>query len=101
VRKNAKSDWVASLGRTKRIPDDAEGTTVYLTPDEQIALRLILARRKKRADERSSLNEIIVDGIWRILTEDERITKAQLDELLQIETRTTIANVTELRKPVK
>jgi len=89
------------LGRTKRIPDDAEGTTVYLTPDEQIALRLILARRKKRADERSSLNEIIVDGIWRILTEDERITKAQLDELLQIETRTTIANVTELRKPVK
>ena len=70
-------------GRKKRIPDNAEGTTVYLTPDEQVVLRIILARRKKRSDTRASINEIIVDGIWKILVEDEKISRKQIDDLLQ------------------
>jgi hypothetical protein len=83
-------------GRKKRISDDAEGTTVYLTPEEQIVLRVILARRKKRQDERSSLNEIIVDGLWRLLLEDENVTKQQIDALLRVEKRIPTAS----RSPV-
>lgn len=72
-------------GRKKRISDDAEGTTVYLTPDEQVVLRVILARRKKRGDQRSSINEIIVDGIWKVLVECEQVTREQIDALLKME----------------
>lgn len=69
------------MGRTKRISDNAEGTTVYLTPDEQVVLRAILAKRKKRSHPRSSLNEIMVDALWR-LAEDEKITRKRLDAFL-------------------
>lgn len=69
-------------GRKKRIPDDAEGTTVYLTPDEQVVLRVILAKRKKRSHPRCSLNEILVDGLWKILTEEEKITRQQFEDFL-------------------
>lgn len=83
-------------GRKKRIPDDAEGTTVYLTPEDQVVLRVILARRKKRRDERSSINEILVDGIWRILIQDEQITKPQIEALLRVEKQSE-SRVTPIR----
>lgn len=69
------------MGRTKRIPDNAEGTTVYLTPDEQVVLRAILAKRKRRLHSRASLNEILVDALW-ALAEAEEITKKKLDAFL-------------------
>jgi hypothetical protein len=69
------------VGRTKRIPDNAEGTTVYLTPDEQVLLRAILAKRKRRSHSRASLNEIMVDALWK-LAEFEEITKEKLDAFL-------------------
>lgn len=69
------------MGRIKRIPDDAEGTTVYLTPDDQIVLRAILAKRKKKSHARCSLNEIMVDALWR-LAEDEKITRKKLEAFL-------------------
>jgi hypothetical protein len=69
------------VGRTKRIPDNAEGTTVYLTPDEQVVLRAILAKRKRRLHLRASLNEIMVDALW-ALAEAEEITKRKLATFL-------------------
>jgi hypothetical protein len=65
------------VGRTKRIPDNAEGTTVYLTPEEQVVLRAILAKRKRRLHSRASLNEIMVDALW-ALAEAEEITEKKL-----------------------
>ena len=69
------------MGRTKRIPDNAEGTTVYLTPEEQVVLRAILAKRKRRSHSRASLNEIMVDALW-ALAEDEEITRKKVAAFL-------------------
>jgi len=69
------------VGRKKRIPEGAEGTTVYLTPEEQIILRAILAKRKKKSHPRCSLNEIVIDGLWRI-AEDEKLTRKKLEVFL-------------------
>ncbi|MGD0786599.1 MAG: hypothetical protein ABR898_01355 [Terracidiphilus sp.] len=69
------------MGRKSRIADNAEGTTVYLTPDEQLVLRAILAKRKRRAHPRASLNEIMVDALW-TLAGVEKITKEKLEAFL-------------------
>jgi len=69
------------VGRKRRISEGAEGTTVYLTPDEQVILRAILAKRKKKSHPRCSLNEIFVDGLWRI-AEDENLTREKLEAFL-------------------
>jgi len=69
------------VGRKKRIPDEAEGTTVYLTPEEQIVLRAIVAKRKKRLHQRASINEVMVDALWG-LAETEAITKKKLNAFL-------------------
>ena len=69
------------MGRKQSIPDDAEGTTVYLTPDDQLILRAILARRKKKSLPRASLNEIWIDALWRLAGE-EKLTKKKLEAFL-------------------
>ena len=69
------------MGRKKRIPDNAEGTTVYLTPEEQVVLRAIIVKRKRRLHSRASLNEIMVDALW-TLARREKITKEKLDIFL-------------------
>ncbi len=69
------------MGRNKRIPDDAEGTTVYLKPEEQLVLRAIVVKRKRRSHPRASQNEVFVDALWR-LAEDEKVTRAKLDSFL-------------------
>ncbi len=69
------------MGRKKRIPDNAEGTTVYLTPEEQVVLRAIIVKRKRRLHSRASLNEIMVDALW-TLARKEKITKEKLDIFL-------------------
>ena len=69
------------MGRKQSIPDGAEGTTVYLTPDDQLILRAILAKRKKKSLPRASLNEIWIDALWR-LAEAEKLTRKKLDGFL-------------------
>ena len=69
------------MGRKKRIPDDAEGTTVYLTPEEQVVLRAIVAKRKNRLSQRASINEVMIDGLWG-LAGAEGITKKKLKAFL-------------------
>lgn len=69
------------MGRKQSIPNDAEGTTVYLTPDDQLILRAILAKRKKNSRPRASLNEIWIDALWRI-AEHEGLTKKKLEAFL-------------------
>lgn len=70
------------MGRKKRIPDGAEGTTVYLTPRERLVLDVLLRRRQDAKEDRASLSEIIIDGLWR-LSEEEGISKKQIAALFR------------------
>jgi hypothetical protein len=69
------------VGRKRSISEDAEGTTVYLTPDDQIIVRAILAKRKKKSLARASLNEIWLDALW-LLAEQEGFTRKKLEAFL-------------------
>lgn len=69
------------MGRTQRIPDGAEGTTVYLMPDDQLILRAILVKRKKKSLPRASLNEIWIEALWH-LADKENLTKKKLEAFL-------------------
>ena len=69
------------MGRKQTIPDGAEGTTVYLMPDDSLILRAVQARRKKKGQARTSLNEIWIDALWR-LAGDEGLSRKKLDAFL-------------------
>ena len=74
------------MARKKRLDDDAEQVAVYLTPKEKLVMDVIAGRRKKRKEERTSPSEIVVDGLWKILTEAEGVPKAKIEELLAVPT---------------
>jgi hypothetical protein len=76
------------MGRKKRLPDDAEPITIYLTPEDQMVLHTIRLRRKKRSEGRDSPSEIVSDGLSLIFTEREKLTKDQIAGLLQVESKT-------------
>jgi hypothetical protein len=69
------------VGRKQRIPDGAEGSTVYLTPEDSLMLRAIQAKRKKKGEPRTSLNEIWMDALWR-LAGNEGLTRKKLEAFL-------------------
>jgi hypothetical protein len=88
------------LAKPTSIPKDAEGTTVYLTPEEQVVLKLVTARRKKRRDIRRTQNEVLVDGLWHMLTEVEGIPRETIENLLKVESNIAriVSNITEFPK---
>jgi len=69
------------VGRKQTIPDGAEGSSVYLLPEDSLMLRAIQAKRKKKGESRTSLNEIWIDALWR-LANDEGLTRKKLDAFL-------------------
>ena len=69
------------MGRKQTIPDGAEGTTVYLLPEDSLMLRAIQAKRKKKGTPRASLNEIWIDALWRLAI-DEGLTRKKLEAFL-------------------
>jgi len=69
------------VGRKQTIPDGAEGSSIYLMPEEFLVLRAIQAKRKKKGKPRTSLNEIWIDALWR-LAEDEGFTRKKLEAFL-------------------
>jgi hypothetical protein len=73
------------MARKKRLDDDAEQVAVYLTPTEKLVMDVIAGRRKKRKEERTSPSEIVVDGLWKILTEAEGVAREKIQELLAVQ----------------
>jgi len=73
------------MGRRKRLPDDAEPITIYLTPEDQMILQTIRLRRKKRSAGRESPSEIVSDGLRTIFTDHEHLTHDRIAELLKVE----------------
>jgi hypothetical protein len=72
------------MARKKRLDDDAEQVAIYLTPMEKLVMDVISGRRKKRREERTSPSEIVADGLWKILTDTERVAKEKIQELLAV-----------------
>ncbi len=73
------------MARKKRLDADAEQVAVYLTPTEKLVMDVIAARRKRRKEERTSPSEVVADGLWKILTEAERVPKERILELLAVQ----------------
>lgn len=69
------------MGRKQTIPEGAEGSTVYLLPEDSLILRAIQGKRKKKGEQRTSLNEIWIEALWR-LAEKEGFTRKKLDAFL-------------------
>ena len=72
------------MAKKKRLDKDAEQVAIYLTPTEQLVMDVIAARRKKRAEARTSPSEIVADGLWKILTETEGIEKGRIQTLVAV-----------------
>ena len=77
------------MARKKRLDDEAEQVAVYLTPKEKLVMDVIAGRRKKRKEERTSPSEIVVDGLWKILTETEGVPKEKIEELLAVQSESS------------
>lgn len=69
------------MGRKQRISEAAEGTTVYLTPDDNLVLRAILAKRKRKSLPNASLNEIWIEALWLLATK-ENLTREKVEAFL-------------------
>lgn len=69
-------------GRKKRLAKDAKPVTIYLTPEERMALQVIELRRSKRSEERDSPSEIVSDALWKFLADVEGVPQAQIEALL-------------------
>ena len=72
------------MARPKRLSNDAEPVSFYLTPEEQLILQIIRVRRKKREDVRIGQSEIVADGLMLLLERVEGLTREQINELLEV-----------------
>lgn len=80
------------MPRRKRLEDDAEQVAIYLTPAEKLVMDVIAGRRKKRQEYRTSPSEIVADGLWKILTEQEQVPREKIQELLAVQVETAEPN---------
>lgn len=60
----------------------AEPVAFYLTPEEQLVLQIIRVRRKKRGEERTSQNEVVVDALITLLEKVEGVAREEIDRLV-------------------
>jgi len=70
------------MSRPKRLHPDAEQVGFYLTPEEQLVLQIIRVRRKKRGEERTSQNEVIVDALIALLEKVEGVAREEINSLV-------------------
>lgn len=65
----------------KRLAPDAEQVACYLTPEEQLVIDVLRARRKKRGQERTSTSQLIADSLWLAL-QKEGISREQIKSMM-------------------
>jgi hypothetical protein len=68
--------------REKHIPDDAQRTSVCLTPEERMAIFLIAQSRRLKGSKRTTTNDIVVDALWELFERTEGKTRDQIRALL-------------------
>jgi hypothetical protein len=87
--------------RAKHIPDNAHQTTICLTDEEQAAVSWIKAARRLRREDRTTLNDILVDSLWCLLEKVEGKTRDEIRAMVpHVPVSQTLQdNVTEMPKP--
>jgi hypothetical protein len=87
--------------RAKHIPDSAHRTTICLTDEEQAAVNWIKSARRQRGNDRKTLNDILVDGLWLLLEREEGKTREQIRTMVPHVQAIPVTQdkVTEMPKP--
>lgn len=87
--------------KPKHIPANARPTTISLTDEDHAAINWIKAARRQRGNDRKTLNDILVDGLWYLLEKAEGKTREQIHAMIP-HLESTLAQhdkVTEMPKP--
>jgi len=90
--------------RAKHIPDEAQRTSVCLTAEDRAAIRWISEVRKAGENNRTTLNDILVDALWYHLEKVEGKTREQIQGMLPPAPPKATAQpskVTQMPKPKK
>jgi len=85
------------VARPRKLDADAEQVAIYLNPTERLVMDVIAGRRKKRGEARTSQSEVVVDGLWKILTEAEGVPRTKIEELLAVSASST-AEIDNLKR---
>lgn len=87
--------------RAKHIPDHASKTTIRLTDDEMAAINWIRMARSQKGNDRKTLNDILVDGLWLLLDQEEGKTQDEIRATIPQRRTPTMAQdkVTRMPKP--
>ena len=86
--------------RAKHIPDDAYRTTIRLTDEELAAVNWIRTARRQRKNDRKTLNDVLVDGLWVLLGKEEGKTREEIRATIPQRPLPSMAqdNVTQMPK---
>ena len=85
------------MARTRRTPEGARSTTVYLSAAQRGAIRKLQSIRLEKSGTEPTLNEVFMEGLRKLLSE-EGWAESQLGQTFpKQDTRQT--NVTRFRKP--
>ena len=90
--------------RAKHIPDEAQRTSVCLTAEDRAAIRWISEVRKAGNDNRTTINDILVDALWYYLDKVEGKTREQIQAMLpppQPKATAEASKITQMPKPKK
>jgi len=87
--------------KAKHIPDNAHRTTVCLTDEDRAAINWISAARRRRRDNRTTLNDILVDSLWYMLENKEHKTREEIQGMVPpaLVDEPVETNVTKMPKP--
>ncbi len=64
--------------RERHIPNHAHRTSVCLTAEEKAAINWISAARRAKEDNRTTINDILVDALWDFLEKNYGKTRDQI-----------------------
>jgi len=90
--------------RAKHIPDEAQPTTVCLTAEDRAAIRWISEVRKAGKNNRTTLNDVLVDALWYYLEKVEGKTREQIKLMLPPappQTPTQANKIAQMPRPKK
>lgn len=85
--------------RPQHIPKGAKPTSLSLTVEDRAALNWVKLVRETRGDDRKTLNDVLIDGLW-LLAEKEGKTREEIRSMSPSPTpaQTLQDNVREMRK---
>jgi len=67
--------------KPQHIPKGAKATSLSLTVEDRAALNWVKLARESNGNDRKTLNDILVDGLW-LLAEKEGKTREQIRAML-------------------